>query len=219
MGKARGKTTGIQVPHAEALPGWIGAAGTDDSVISIGAAVGEVVRRRRTERGVTQAELARMLSTLGDRWTKGRVFALESGERESATLAELVQLAIVLVVPIHELIKGAGDVRFSERAFIPRDGLAGALARGQVPDWNLDDPARADPVAAEIADRLGLDATDREIVRTVIQAAQSLYGQTATEERRDRVGDVGDPGSTGAASRQRNFTQQLEQELREALGR
>lgn len=215
MGNERGKAPGIPVPHEEAIPAWIGRQG--ERCVSIGAAVGENVRAFRADRGITQAELARMLTTLGDRWTKGRVHALENGDRESVTISELAQLAIVLRRPLHELVDGEGDARITESAVISRHELAAELLRGGVPAWALDDPALVDPAAAEIAERLGADPEDRDVVRRVHEAALQLYGHSATEERAARVGAVDDPESSGTAYRRRNFMQQLVNEIRNAM--
>lgn len=215
MGNEPGKAKGIPVPHAEAFPTWIGRQ--EERCLSIGAAVGENVRTFRAARGITQSEFARMLTTLGERWTKGRVHALENGDRESVTLSELIQLSVVLRKPLHELIAGDGEVQLTERAIVPRGWLARALVRGEVPDWTLDDPTITDPAAAEIAERLTPNPATLTEIREIHETAVRLYGRTATEERAARVGEVDDPESSGTAYRRRNFMQQLVNEIRDAL--
>ncbi|MFE5572056.1 helix-turn-helix domain-containing protein [Amycolatopsis japonica] len=208
-GKKTGKPAGIPVPHAEALPDWIGPP--DGPAVTVGAAVGENVRQLRATQGVTQGELARMLATLGSKWTKARVFALEAeGEsaRESVTLNELLELSIVFRVPLDELVDGPGDVRLSSRVSANRHELAEAIRQGRPPNYTAEHPAITDPAGAEIAERLSASE------KAVLAAAQRLYGRTATEERAQRVGAGDDAAS---AYRQRNFTQQIEAEIREEI--
>lgn len=207
-----GKGNGPQVPHGDAIPLQVGLGG--ERVVSIGAAVGENVRHIRVQRGVTQAEFARMLGTLGGGWTKARVFSLEGGGRDSVTLTELVELSIVLRAPVDTLLRGEGNVRITDRCVIGRNDVAEALRHGSVPEWTLNDPDLEnifDPAAVEIAERLGWG--DAEGVVSVRETARALFGQTVTQERDARVGGGADSDS---AYRRRNFMQQIENEIRES---
>lgn len=57
---------------------------------------GQRIRGRRTERGMTQTDLAEVMVKRGHRWSHSKVSRLETGEKSHITAAELADLVEVL---------------------------------------------------------------------------------------------------------------------------
>lgn len=62
-------------------------------------AIGQQVRRYRIERGLSADKLAQEVTALGYEFTRAQVTNLETGYRESVTIAELMAIAACLDVP------------------------------------------------------------------------------------------------------------------------
>jgi transcriptional regulator with XRE-family HTH domain len=188
--------------------------------VNFGEAVGQNVQRIRAELGMSQSVLARMLTTNGDRWTKGNVAALERGTRKQVTDAELAQLANALNVRVSELYRGDGYLLVGENGVIERSAWRAALDGVEPPAVAV---TGADAVAAplavitrdflafEVADKLGVSITQ------VSRAAKKLYRRSVTAEQAARVGPVDDPTSQSTAVRRGNVTRQLVAEIRNKI--
>lgn len=71
--------------------------------------VAERVRALRKASGITGAQLADAMNTLGIVWNRSTVVKLEDKRRESVTVAELEALSTVLRVPITSFLESACD--------------------------------------------------------------------------------------------------------------
>ena len=175
------------------------------------------VRALRTDKGLTQADVAARVSASGcDGWVASTVAKVELGERQ-LRLDELGCLALALEVPYTELLR---DTLLEQRTATP-------------PDWSAFDRITAQAqkrMAARVRDydrrtanRLGIP------VDQLTDAARDLYEQPLADERdarlEDKLGDAeahsaGVPPAT-ATERSRalgHVTRDLLDELRDYLG-
>ena len=207
---------------------------TDELVPSVGQIVGQNLSRLRERERLTQADLTkRIFDRTGERWTRAQLSTLENGKRESITLEELLVLAHTFGVRLADLfdsgviVVAAGDEDLARNFLVNAgdflvtlEGIRAALEGGPVRAFARPDTARkvktwlASQVEADkaVAERLGLD------VKTVVDAAVTMWGHTLTEERDARLGDTGElPPRTLQAKRgamTRVLTGQIEAHLR-----
>ena len=79
--------------------------------------IGDNIRSLRLVAGLTQAELAAAMKTLGFRWIRQTVAETEAGRRD-ATIEELVAIAAYFEMPLHAIIAAPQD-RGSLELFAP----------------------------------------------------------------------------------------------------
>jgi transcriptional regulator with XRE-family HTH domain len=179
---------------------------------TLGAVVGENVRRLREERSLTQHELAQVWKRQGLKWARSKIAALEAGNRPRVDCAELVMMAAGLQATVAELFEGSGEVHLTPHPIIvDREWLRAAFNSTQMSLWfdaqmlpgpereardehmrgvldtvkpyPWDSPSEAD---GELARRLAVP-TD-----VVVNAAINIFdGRTLTQERDRRVANLG----------------------------
>lgn len=199
---------------------------------TVGQVIGENLRRLRTERGLTQDELGRLLGPYPE-WGRSHVAAIEAGNRESIELDTVVALAAALDVSVLDLLAGDGPVRLTSRATFTRAGFREVLSKprrrwtesvaldgkaagafldllpGERTPADLGAPFQAD---AEVAQRLGIDPG------AVMSAAFVLWGSTLHQERDRRISVMGDMPAGERRVRRGHITRQLTVEIRSQLG-
>ena len=67
---------------------------------SLGQLVGQNLQRLRTQRGLTQGDVAKLVSEQGLSWMRAAVSKLETGQRRQIDFAELLTLSLTFDVPI-----------------------------------------------------------------------------------------------------------------------
>jgi transcriptional regulator with XRE-family HTH domain len=184
----------------------------------LGVVVGENLRRLRLGRGVSQAELAGLLTSFGSRWAKGRVVALETGTRDTVTVDELCELSNALRAPLAEFFIGDGEIPVGAHGTIEQSELRRALEFAEHVPVHMNSPEAIhafqalvdeDYAAFEVAQQLDLP------VQRVRLLARRLYGQNTTQERAARVGDLTD--ETEAAYRRRTVAKEMVREFQQAI--
>jgi transcriptional regulator with XRE-family HTH domain len=176
---------------------------------TLGAVVGENVRRLREERALTQHELAQIWKRQGLSWARSKVAALESGNRPRVDCGELVMMAAGLGVAVTELFQGGGDVHLAPHPrVVRRESLRSALNGGPIDIFDdgrlLPGPERdaaLEQIFRVIAETPSYPPweADHELARRlgrptdeVVKAATSIFdGRTLTEERDRRVSNLG----------------------------
>lgn len=96
--------------------------------------IAQRVHNLRTERELTQAQLGQLMRERGWKWVQATVWNMEQGTRP-IRLAEAIDLATVLSVPLAELI-GAADLNAEARRAGYLDGYKAGIAEAQM---TLDD--------------------------------------------------------------------------------
>jgi len=201
-------------------------------------AVGRCVRRLREERGWSQDELAGRLRL--PTWTRVQVSRVENGER-GVSAEELLALAVVLSVPVVQLVPAGDDYELSvgERTvaaaaarellsdrvpkalerytaglpMMPVFGPGGQFTRATVPEVVARMTPRAETVT-KAARQLGGTALELE------ETAYRLWGHGLVRERDRRLAeqmqDADDAGSRRRQALRGHITRQLLAELRVA---
>jgi transcriptional regulator with XRE-family HTH domain len=180
---------------------------------TLGAVVGENVRRLRRQRGLTQHELAQLWKRQGLNWPRSKIAALETGNRPHVNVADLILMAAGLGATVGEFFEGSGDVLLAPHPrVVDRESLRPALSGGPMdPDaiWLLPGkwgepwgrPSEAD---RELARRLGVPA------EAVAQAVMSIFdGRTLTEERDRRVANLGEMSMSERMAHRGHVTREL----------
>jgi transcriptional regulator with XRE-family HTH domain len=200
---------------------------------SVGAVIGENLRRLREHSGLTQHEVARQLLRVGLTWTRSKIAAIEAGERPNLTFAEVVQLALGFDVDLAELFEGTGAVQMTQVAMpraLVREVLRGEWASGGKPDlW--DPTARRQDLLdrAQLSDELrrmlaGAGETDQTLaerlgvpLEAVTDAAHTLWGRTLTEERDRRASELGEMDVRERKAHRGHLTRELSQRIETEL--
>ncbi|MGW4021064.1 helix-turn-helix domain-containing protein [Streptomyces sp. NPDC005009] len=188
---------------------------------TVGAVVGANLRGLRKSKRWTQDVAAAQLSSRGLTWKRAHIADLESGRRETLDLGALIVLGEVLDAPLPELFAGDGDVLLTPRSDFPQHAIT--VTRDQLRAWLVGEktwvrvdgsedvrtalhgtPAQAD---AALAKRLNLPVQD------VITAARSRWGHSLTQERDERVRQLGDLPIEERQARQGHITRELSAEL------
>jgi transcriptional regulator with XRE-family HTH domain len=192
------------------------------------------LQRLREQARLTQHEAARLLSRRGAPWHRSKIAAIESGERPNVSIADVLLLAHTFNVELAELFDGDGDVELSQLATLPRplirDIIRGMASLEGSKDW--DPHTRHDELlglarirTAGEGTRFGAREADQMLarrldvpVRAVTEIARELWDKTLTDERDERVNQLGDlPLSERPAHRghiTRELSHQIEDELR-----
>jgi transcriptional regulator with XRE-family HTH domain len=173
------------------------------------------LRARRLERGMTQAQLASAMRSLGFNWTPNRVTQIETGRR-AVLLEEFFVLALLLRQPITGWLKGDVDIRLPGGGVLEvKDVRAGMTVSGLPDDisWLIKgDPHHVEPSDEElrrVAARVDLS------VGTVQALAMYLWGRQFFEERDRRAGSLSGLSRRSAQSKRGHATRALIAEMRE----
>lgn len=179
-----------------------------DELRTLGQVVGVNVQRIREDRGLTQAEFARLLAGDGAPFTKATLASLESGRRRDVTLTELVFLAFSLNVLASDLVMAPDDDTSAYAAM--SDGVTASLVtvqdvlqgkeRKATMVW--DRPAGQKMFNERV--RFAREEADRAVARKlgistadVTRIAKRRWQSTLTEERdrrvNERLGDTASP--------------------------
>src|SRR5829696_7377475 len=95
---------------------------------TLGALVGENVRRLREKRALTQHELAQVWKRQGLNWARSKIAALEAGNRPQVNTADLLIMASGLQVTIAELFEGWGEVHLTPNSrVVDREAIRSAF--------------------------------------------------------------------------------------------
>lgn len=196
---------------------------TDEAIPTAAQVFGENLRRLRERRRLTQHEAARLLLRRGLKWSRGRLAAVEAGNRQSFGLGELVLVCVAFDVPIGALFAGDGRVELVNGDTLSRAGIRDVLATGDTSEvlelhdgeavrefiGGLGDEERPMPAEADVllARRLGVP------VDTVIRAAVALWGRSLTEERDIRVAGLGDMSTGERQAHRGHITRELAQQV------
>ncbi|MFF3461011.1 helix-turn-helix domain-containing protein [Streptomyces sp. NPDC001984] len=194
---------------------------SDEPPLTVGAVVGENLKSLRKARRWTQDAAAAQLSSRGFAWKRAHIADLESGRRETLDLGALIVLGAVLEVQLSDLFAGDGDVLLTPRADFPQHAIT--VTREQLRAWLLGEktwvridgsegvravlhgtPAQADDALAK---RLGIPTGD------VVAAARRLWGRSLTQERDERVLQLGDLPIEERQARQGHITRELSSDL------
>lgn len=186
------------------------------NVGNVGATVGENLKRLRLGAAESQTECARRLAENGLDWKRDQVASLESGRRDSVTVPELLLMAWAYRVPLADFFQGEGDIQLSPEATATqatvRDLLKGRSRNASVVvTVDFSEADEDDPVADRIADRLGVD------IEQVMDAAQELWGQTATKERDERLSRTPPADPRAMRTLRAGMTKRLLREVRTYL--
>lgn len=78
---------------------------------TLGAVVGENVRRLRLAQDLTQHELAQRFKWAGLNWARSKIAMLENGHRPTISMGEALVMALALRVQPGDLFAGEGPMR------------------------------------------------------------------------------------------------------------
>lgn len=203
------------------------------SVATIGAVVGENVRRLREVAPLTQHELASKWRRLGLSWTRTKLAALERGERARVDLGELPLMAWALLASPLDLLAGEGLVRLEPTAMMTtreelRAMLSGKKPAGKSP-FRLDDlegdatsrktlESALTEADAELAKRLTFTLHRPVSVADVFRVADTLFeGRTVTEERDRRTAELGDMTAAARQAHRGHVTRELARQVEDVI--
>ncbi|MCF7552204.1 helix-turn-helix domain-containing protein [Pseudonocardia sp. WMMC193] len=185
-------------------------------VKSVGQLVGEVLARRRIERGHTQGDAAQHARWAGLTWSRDHVASLETGRRESLSVEELLLLSSAYDMKLADWFEGDGQVALTPEIAVSRADLRATLGRGR--------SLKIDGIIVDMSNVPDVDRTEQLVAHrldaeapVVQQAAQQLWGRSFAEERDRRLGDVGDPqrARTLRAGMTKRMTREIEPTVRE----
>ncbi|SDD58125.1 Helix-turn-helix domain-containing protein [Actinokineospora iranica] len=204
----------------------------------MGSVVGENLRRLREQSRMTQHEAARLFKQYGLRWSRSKVAAIEAGDRETVSLADVLLLAFVFKVSIDEFFAGDGDVILADQLSpVPRGSVI-AIIQGHYPEFPRPQVSQQEAEEREhqdverlfeiidarnklaqateadqlLARRLGVSVDE------VLAASLRLWGRTLTDERNARVVGLGDDLETGERQAHRgHITRELSQQVEDEL--
>jgi len=197
----------------------------------LGVVVGRNVKRLRTERALTQHELAQLWRRHGLNWARSKLAALETGSRPQISVGELVLMGFAMRVPLAEFFAGPQGSRVSLAPYEADFDAAelSSLFAPELPNieitlsgdaWQAqrahmdsvlvgETPAQAD---VELAQRLGLPP------EAVVRAAIGLFdGLTLTQERDRRVERMGSHSMQERQAHRGHITRELSVLVEKAL--
>lgn len=201
---------------------------------TVGEVVGENLQRLREQARLTQHEAARLLYRRGAPWHRSKIAAIEAGERPNVSIADVLLLAHTFNVDLAELFEGDGEVKLSQFVTLSRplirDIIRGLARLEGSKDW--DPETRHDELfgLARIRTdgegrKFGAREADRTLAkrldvppRAITEIAHELWGKTLTDERDERVAQLGElawnerPAHRGHITR--DLSNQIEDELR-----
>ncbi|MBH0781350.1 helix-turn-helix domain-containing protein [Nocardia bovistercoris] len=176
-----------------------------------GHVVGLNLKRIRVKAGDSQSECAQRVSAFGLNWAQSHVSSLESGNRKSVSIEELLILSDAYKVQLHEWFDGDGFVDLNDEYTVSRSDIQHALKgeadhdASRVLDFRNDVRLPADE---SIAVRLDID---RDVV---IGIACELWGHTATEERDKRLAHHGTKDPAAMRNLRGGMTKRLANEIK-----
>jgi transcriptional regulator with XRE-family HTH domain len=176
----------------------------DEGPLAPTQAVAKRVRELREKRGLTAAQLAEQMASVGVAWDRGVVAKLETGRRANVSVAELLALAYVLdVAPVHLLVPLEDEQPYEvmpgrvEPAGLVRDWvrgvwyLEGASVRGffsELPEHEFLPPDRPGGprvfAPGEISTHAARRGQDPEWLRRFIERAPTPNAPGVAEARR-----------------------------------
>jgi transcriptional regulator with XRE-family HTH domain len=180
---------------------------------TLGAVVGENVRRLRERRALTQHELAQVWKRQGLDWARSKIAALEAGHRARVDCAELVMMAAGLGATVAELLEGEGEVHLTPHPrIIDRESLRSVFSGARVGP-----PSASFGFSGQATGTVLSSEADRELARrlgvpamVVINTASSIFdGRTLTEERDRRVADLGQMSMSERMAHRGHVTREL----------
>lgn len=152
-------------------------------MLSVDRVVGANLRRVRETAGITQADLAARMTSLGTEWTSSNVSLVEAGKRK-LTLTALADLCRVFNVKPPAFLGVASD------GFFAPDDLAARLRALGGTDWSTTEAAPrldTDDVAAAVS-------RQRQVDRLLWRISGGLdwyripgYGNAEPDEQRDLI--------------------------------
>jgi transcriptional regulator with XRE-family HTH domain len=177
------------------------------------------VAERRTDRGWTQADLAREMHTWGFTWATNRVAQVET-LRRPVSLLEVIGLAMVFDLPVQRLLDGDDQIALPDGREFPLAWLRKAVIEGQPKTrFSIFSPQYHLAVEAEYQDlrrmatKLGLSAPE-----DLDALARTLFGQAFHSEREARLGDVSGLSKRSAQTKRGHVSRALLAEVDEYLG-
>ena len=192
---------------------------TDEASPTAAQVFGENLRRIRERRRLTQHEAARMLLRHGLKWSRGRLAAVEAGNRQSFGLGEVALVCTAFDVPLGELFAGDGRVDLVDGVTLRRAGIRDVFATGETTEvLELGDSESARALIESLGDEMRPMPAEADVllarrlavpVDAVIRAAVALWGRTLTEERDIRVAGLGDMPAGGRQAHRGHITREL----------
>lgn len=188
---------------------------------TVGAVVGQSLKRLRKERRWTQDAAASQVSSRGLTWKRAHIADLENGRREALDIGALVVLADVLDARLPDLFEGEGDVLLTPRADWPEHAVSASRAQlrgwlaGERSEVRIDGHVAIRAALHPASSKLEAAIAEREgfSLQQVLAAAHGLWGRSLTEERDKRVADLGDLPIGERQAKQGHITRDLAAEL------
>ncbi|HUC37960.1 MAG TPA: helix-turn-helix transcriptional regulator [Acidimicrobiales bacterium] len=198
--------------------------------------IGSNIRLIREDGALRQSDLASSMNAVGfGDWTRHTVASVETGRR-SVSVGELLTLAEVLLVPVADFFTGDVDVKLWNRRPGPGDTPVGwqlELCRNLLNEPAARERFQADAEMGYMA--AYMDKHDRSITfptlaavekfgfpkKTVDRVAQKLWGRSAEDEHKARMGERDLEGLTprGLDATKGHVTRQLLAELEPILNK
>ena len=175
------------------------------------------VAERRTDRGWTQADLAREMHTWGFTWATNRVAQVET-LRRPVSLLEVVGLAMVFDLPVVELLAGDDKIALPDGREFPLVFLREALIAGH-PKARIFTAERYLAGEADYQDlrrmaaKLGLSAPE-----DLDALARKVFGQSFHAEQEARLGDVSGLSKRSAQTKRGHVSRALIADVEKYLG-
>jgi transcriptional regulator with XRE-family HTH domain len=201
---------------------------------TVGAVVGENLRRLREQSRLTQYEAAHLVKQYGLRWSRSKVAAIEAGERSTVSVADVLLLALAFRVSITEFFEGDGDVMLAEHLTpLPREWVI-AIMQGTYPPPEITQREATEREQGDVeqmfatidAFKRGSDAIEADqalarrlkvSVEDVVAVARAMWGRTLTDERDARVVELGAVETAERQARRGHITRELSQQIEAQL--
>lgn len=169
---------------------------SSDPAPTVSVAIGQAVRRRRLEAGLSQDEMAQQIRGTGLRWSSSVVAALENG-RKKVDIGEAVLLARALDVSVADLIE-SDRIELAPGAITTGAVLRDALS-GMVPAAEAE-RQRAAGRRAALVDAMAIQDSVVTLARrlrippeVVASGAVDLWDRGFLAERESRMAERGAP--------------------------
>lgn len=175
----------------------------------VGQVIGEHLYRLRVAAGETQADAAKRIAECGLPWKRDQVIALETGNRKSVSVEELVILSWAYNIHISEWFTGSGEILLAPDTYISRVDLERELRGERVSRPRDIDFSEVVELEADerVAQRLGVDTSE------VTRIARDLWGHTLTDERNRRLEDSGKSDPKELRTLRAGMTKRLMKEI------